>query len=142
MGWFIPWLDKIAYVLILHPEVQLSQYVKHLIDQKRYKQAFGVLESRGEEMDKLTTRSVLFQFVWVILAVFVLSSVSSLFGKALVMSLGLRILIEEWREWLKDKNKLKSWLFWQIKREVSMAELKWYLYGMTGMYFWLVWWWV
>lgn len=142
VGWLMPWFDKIAYVYILHPEAQVSQYVQHQVKQKQLKQAFETLKQRGGEFDKLTTRSALFQVAWVILAFFALSSVGSLFGKALVMSLGLRILVEEWREYLTDKNKLKLKLFWQVKREVSNDELKWYLYGMTGIFLWLVWWWV
>lgn len=139
IGWSLAFLDIVAYIYILHPEVQLSQQISYQIRNKQYKQAFELIKRRQEEFDKLTVRSALFQVVWVILAVFALTSVPSLFGKALVMGLGLRILVDEWREWFKDKNKLKSWLFWQIKREVSMDELKWYMYIMTGIYLYLVW---
>jgi len=132
-------MDMIAYIYILHPETQVSQHAAHLIENKQFRQAYDLIRRRQDEMDKLTTRSALFQVVWVVLAVFALTSVPHLFGKALVMSLGLRILVDEWREYLKDKNKLKRWLFWQIKREVSMDELKWYLYTMSGVYLGLVW---
>lgn len=142
IGWVLPWLDKIAYIYILHPEVQLAQYVQYQVKQKQFKSAFEVLNKRGGELDKLTTRSAMFQVIWVVLAVFTLTSVSGLFGKALVMALGLRILVEEWREYLKDKNKLKALLFWQVKREISNDELKWYLYTMSGLFLWLVWWWL
>jgi hypothetical protein len=142
IGWLLPWLDKVAYVYIIHPEVQVSQYVKYKIKQKQYRSAFEVLNNRGGEFDKLTTRSVLFQAAWVGLAVFSISSVGSLFGKVLVMALGLRILLEEWKQYFTDKQKLKSFLFWQVKREISDEELKWYLYVMSGLFLGLVWWWV
>lgn len=142
VGWLIPWFDKIAYVYIIHPEAQVSQYVQYQIQLKRFKSAFGVLKTRSGEFDKLTTRSMLFQVAWVVLAVFSITSVAGGFGKALVMALGLRILLEEWREYLKDKGKLKLKLFWQVKREVSDHELKWYLYVMTGVFLLLVWWWI
>lgn len=139
IGWNLAFLDMVAYIYILHPEVQLSQQISYQIKNKQYKQAFELIKRRQSEFDKLTVRSALFQVAWVVLAVFTLTSVPSLFGKALVMGLGLRILIDEWREWFKDKNKLKNWLFWQIKREVSIDELKWYMYIMTGIYLYLAW---
>ncbi|MBU1084946.1 MAG: hypothetical protein ABIJ43_03765 [Candidatus Beckwithbacteria bacterium] len=139
IGWSLVFMDVIAYIYILHPEVQVSQYISYQIKNKQFKQAFESIKRRQGEFDKLTTRSALFQVVWVVLAVFTLSSVASWFGKALVMGLGLRMLVEEWRGWFSDKSKLKTSLFWQIKREVSMDELKWYLYIMTGIYMVLVW---
>jgi len=30
-------------------------------------------------------------------------------------------------------------LFWQVKREMSDQELKWYMYGMSGVFLWLSW---
>lgn len=140
MGWFIPWLDKIAYIYILYPETQVSSYVRYQFEQRRWRTGIETLNKRSEDLDKLTTRSVLFQFVWVILAVFAVTSIPSWFGKALVMSLGLRILIEEWKSWLTNRQDLKEKLFWQVKREVSDDELKWYLYTMTAVYSGLVWW--
>jgi len=140
LGWEIVWFDKIAYVFILHPETQIAQYVKYHISRKNYKAALALLTER--QVDKLTTRSAMFQVAWVVLGLFALTSVASHFGKALVMSLGLRILVDEWRDYVKDKVRLKKWLFWQVKREISNDELKWYIYGMTGLFLWLTLIWV
>lgn len=136
-GWGMVWFDRVAYVYILHPEAQLSQYVNFYIKKKEFKKGLDLLNKRSGEMDKLTTRSALFQVAWVVLAVFTLTSIAGWFGKMLVMGLGLHILVDEWQEYLKDKIVLKKWLFWQVQREVSNVELKWYLYGMTGLFAWL-----
>jgi len=137
LGWVIVWFDKIAYIFILHPEVQLSQYVNYYIKKKDYKSALNLINKRGVEMDKLTTRSAMFQVTWVVLAVFAITSIGSMFGKILVMGLGLRMLFENWEGYLKNRMSLKRKLFWQIKREISNDELKWYVYGMTGVFVWL-----
>jgi len=138
-GWIIVWLDRLVYVYWSHPETQLSQYVKYYFIKKNWKTGINLMEQRKGEFKELTFRSVLFQAAWVVLAVFALTSVASIFGKAMVIGLGLRILYEEWRDFLKDKETLKRWLFWQIKREISNEELKWYLYIMTGIFVWLTW---
>ena len=139
LGWSLVWFDKIAYIYILHPEAQISQYVQHQVKQRRFRQAFEVIEQRAAEMDKLTTRSVLFQSAWVVLALFAITSVAGWFGKALVMCVGLRTLYDNWQEYLVDRLKLKQGLFWQVKREMSDQELKWYMYGMSGVFLWLSW---
>ncbi|MEK7514011.1 MAG: hypothetical protein AAB580_03925 [Patescibacteria group bacterium] len=138
VGWWVSWADRIAYVYILHPEAQVSQYVKFQIGQKQWRKAWEVIKTRGGEMTKLTTRSVLFQLAWVVLGFFAVTSVGSWFGKILVMAVGARILGEEWREYLKDRQLLKQRLFWQIKREISEAELKGYLIIMTVIFAWLL----
>ena len=139
LGWGVPFLDVVAYIYILHPETQVAQVVGYQIKSRQLRQAFDTIKRRQGELEKLTTRSALFQVVWVVLAVFTVTSVPNWFGKALVMGLGLRILVDEWRLWFKDKDKLKKQLFWQIKREISIDELKWYMYVMTGIYLGLVW---
>ncbi len=138
-GWIIVWLDRLVYIYWSHPEAQLSQYVKYYFAKKNWKAGINLMEQRKTEFKELTFRSALFQAAWVVLAVFALTSVASIFGKAMVTGLGLRILYEEWRDYLKDKKTLKRWLFWQIKREISNEELKWYLYGMTGIFVWITW---
>jgi len=137
IGWLIPWLDKIAYIYILHPEAQVAQYVKYQIDQKQWRAAFNSLNRRAKDFDQLTTRGILFQLAWVVLAFFAVTSAAGWFGKTLVLTLGLRILLEEWSEYVKDREVLKQKLFWQIKREFSDSELKFYLIAMTLMVAWL-----
>ena len=138
VGWLIPWFDKIAYIYILHPEAQVAQYVKYQISQKQWRGAWTSLKLRSREFDQLTTRGVLFQLAWVVLAFFAVTSAAGWFGKTLVLALGARILAEEWREWFTDKLVLKQKLFWQVKKEWSDQELKIYLIIMTLVFAWLV----
>ncbi|MCG2691511.1 hypothetical protein L6272_01645 [Microgenomates group bacterium] len=137
VGWFLPALDKIAYIYILHPEAQISQYLKFQLEKRQWKSFWETLKSRQAEFDKLTTRGILFQAAWLVLAVFTVTSVPGWFGRALVMVLGIRILLEEWRDWLKNKDVLRQKLFWQIKKEWQNQELKWYLIGKTITVSWL-----
>lgn len=137
VGWLIPWLDKIAYIYILHPEAQISQYLKWQLEKRQLKDFLETLKRRQAEFDKLTTRGILFQVAWLVLAIFTVTSVPSWFGRALVMVLGIRILLEEWRDWLKNKEVLRQKLLWQIKTEWQNQELKWYLIVKTIAVAWL-----
>lgn len=137
VGWLLPALDKIAYIYILHPEAQISQYLKWQLEKRQFKVFWETLKRRQAELDKLTTRGILFQIVWLVLAIFTVTSVPGWFGRALVMVLGIRILLEEWRDWLKNKNVLRQKLLWQIKTEWQNQELKWYLIVKTIAVSWL-----
>src|SRR3989344_4020782 len=39
LGWWLVWLDFIAFAYILHPEAQVSQYIKFQLDNRRFKKA-------------------------------------------------------------------------------------------------------
>lgn len=138
IGWGIPWLDKIAYIYILYPETQIAQYVKYQISQKQFKSAWQSLNLRAKEFDKLTTRSLLFQLAWVVLAFFAVTSSAGWFGKTLVLTIGGRLLFEQWQGWVKDRAGLKQKLFWQVKREWGDGEVKIYLIVMTAVFAWLL----
>lgn len=138
IGWLIPWFDKVAYIYILHPEAQVSQYVKYQLAQRQWRAAWLSLERRGAEFDKLTSRGLLFQLAWVALAFFAVTSAAGWFGKVLVVALGVRILAEEWREYFSDRAVLRKKLFWQVGKEWGESELKVYLVVMTLLVVWLV----
>lgn len=125
-------IDQLFYVYFVEPQEPLSFQLRQLLRQRKISQTWDLLEQKLAEQTKLATRSFLFQAAWPILALFTLTSTASWFGKALVMGIGLKLLIEEWENILAGQN--ISWLFWQIKREIPLKEQKVFLYIMTGIF--------
>lgn len=138
VGWLIHWLDLIAYIFILHPEAQISQYIRYQIARRQYRQAWSSLKTRMGEVDKLTTRGILFQLVWIVLAFFAVTSSAGWFGKTLVLAIGGRLVFEQWREWLHDRTLLKKKLLWQVNLDWSEAQVKFYLISFTLVFAWLL----
>ena len=134
VGFEMNWFDRVAYIYITRPEVQLSLQVQYWVKNKELKRAFEAVRDRVSEMDRLTTRSILFQVAWVGLAFFAITSTGGGFSRMLVMGLGLEMLVSQWMAYGQDKMQLKQELFWQIKREVSNLELKRYLWVMSGVF--------
>lgn len=139
IGWLLVYFDYAAYIYILHPETQISQYLKWQLEKRQFKAFFETVKRRRNEFDKLTTRGILFQLAWVILAIFTLTSTSEGFGKAVVMGLGLRVLVSEWGEWWKNKEELKKKLFWQVQKSMNDQELKGYMVVKIILFIWFVW---
>jgi len=129
-GYFIK-LEQLVYVFYIQPQENLSLKIKELLKEKRRKEALRLLRERVIEQ-KLAFRSAVFQVVWALLAFFTLTSTSNVFGKALVMAIGLHLLLDEWESFWKNKS--LSWLFWQVKRVVSFKEQKYFLWLMTGVF--------
>jgi len=136
-GYFIK-LEQLVYVFFIHPNEPLSLEIKGLLKQNptslklcgaRRREMWRLLKERVTEQ-KLAFRSALFQLVWLVLAFFTLTSTGSVFGKTLVMAIGLHLLLDEWEGILRKRT--IYWLFWQIKREVSLREQKVFLWAMTG----------
>jgi hypothetical protein len=93
-----------------------------------------LLKDRKDEQRQLAVKSVLFIAVWIPLALFVATSSDSILAKGFSMGVGLHLLIDIWLDW-GDKNKLKAWLFWPIKRELTDQELIVVVSGFGMMFF-------
>jgi hypothetical protein len=133
VGVGILFLDRVAYTYA-YPGEQLSQQFSWLVKNKQYIRAIEALDSRRQEQERLTFRSVLFMALWVFLAFFALTSTSSLFGKGVVMGLMLHILYDAWRLQKADPSRLDTRLFWQIKRKFSNEEKLVFLWVITGIF--------
>jgi len=132
VGYWLLSLDRLVDVYVTHPETQLAHYIRYYIQKGNYRWAWQTLGQRKGEQTRLTFHSALFQVVWLVLAVFAITSTSALFGKGVVMGLGLHLLLNEWRDYIASPDRLRQWLFWQIKREVPAKEAKIFLWVMTG----------
>jgi len=129
-GYFIK-LDQLLHIYFTNPEEPLSIQIKNLIAQKRRNEAWHILR-QNVGYQKLAFRSALFQAGWVILAFYTLTSTASVLGKTMVMAIGLHLLLDEWEAILSKQS--ISWLFWQVKREISIKEQKTFLWIMTGAF--------
>lgn len=125
LGTFVLDLDHVFYVLLIHPEEETSQKVKRLIRQKEYKEAFLVLVNTHLERIKLSFHNAIFQVFFMVFCFWVLTSTGSWLGKGLAMAMALHLLKDEIELLFKGyEDRLRAWLFWPIKREVSFQEQK------------------
>ena len=132
IGWNFLFLDQLIWVYFTQPNNKISEEVRFLFTQKKWKQGIEVLKVKEYEMERLAFKSVLFQICWLVLVFFVLTSTSSLLGKGIIMGVGLHLLLKEWQDFKKWRR--FDWLFWQIKREITLKEQKFYLYILTTFF--------
>lgn len=114
--------DRIVYVYFSRPNEEFSLQVKGLIQQKQYRLALNFLTQDTDRSRKLATNNILFLGVWVVLALFVITSTFNGFSRGLILGIGLVLAYDLFVDF-KDKLALKKRLFWPIAREMTDQEL-------------------
>lgn len=128
VGTFLIDIDHLLYALVIYPHELTSMRVKRLVDQRRFKEALILLADTQAERIKLPFHSALFQIILYVACFFVLTSTGSLFGAGLVMAMALHLLKDEFELLLRgEEERLRKWLFWQIKTEVTFNQQKLFL---------------
>jgi len=132
LGMFLLDLDHIIYWFVTNSEEEDSRQARALFKTKNYKGMYLLLKRVHETHRHLIFHTATFQVVLLILSFYLLTAGGSVLGSALVLSLNLHLLKDEWFDFFGGrKEALKNWLFWQIKREINDQELKWYLIIVT-----------
>lgn len=126
-------VDRFIYVYLTKPHEQLSEHVRLLVQQRRWMDAVRLLRNRGNEQRELTVRSVFFMAAWIPAAFFVTTSTGSMLGTGLVMGIGLHLLYDVAMGW-QDFERMKGWLFWPVRRQVSDVEAQ-VVIGLFGFFF-------
>ncbi len=140
LGTYLFDLDHFLYLLFIYPHELTSQRFQRLLEQKRFKEAFFLVNQTASERIRLPFHNALFQIINFVLCFFVLTSTDNLFVKGLVMAMSLHLLKDEIGEILGgQKERLKRWLFWQLKFEISFEGQKIYLIVMVLIFLVLNW---
>jgi len=132
IGWNFSVFDNVAYLYVTHPESPQALQAKNLFS-KNIIRWFKYLVSL-ENTPHQVSRSILFQVAWIVLSGFAITSTVGGFGKAIVMGIGLKILLQNWQLQSKNPQALNSQLFWQIKRPVTADEQKKFLWIFTAIF--------
>lgn len=120
IGWVIGNLlaeaDHVFYVAVCNPQELTCQRVRREVQNKNWKNAWGILKSTSGERTRLPIHNILTGLVVAVLGLWVVSSVGSLLASGVVVGLGIRLF----SEFLSGDK--KSW-FWIFAREFGTNEI-------------------
>ncbi|MFH1565600.1 MAG: hypothetical protein ABIB98_00155 [bacterium] len=131
-GSFILDLDYISYTYLVDPDHYFSKNVAGFLRTKNFGNALLYIQHHKKELRNLPLHSALFQAVLVVLCFYTLISTTSLFGKALILSVLTQSFYEQAKNYAEDKN-LDSW-FWMLKIKLSRNFLIGY-FSLAGILF-------
>jgi len=127
VGNFLADFDHIIYVFFLKPHELTSQRVNYMVGKRRFFDTIDLLSKTRTERTSLIFHSILFQLIFIVLTFFVITSSGSLFGRGLVLSFSLHLLVDQAVDLIENKDlniwfnnfplripEDKHWAFWGI----------------------------
>lgn len=139
-GIFLLDVDHFFYWFLTNTDKEDSQAAKKIWEtrgkgfsgfRQSFKKLWELLSENHKTHTRLVFHSLLGQIVMLILAIFVVTSSGSIFGSALILSLNLHLLKDEWEDFFRDKEHLADWLFWQVREPKLKEHLGVYLGAVT-----------
>ena len=125
LGIFLPDLDHLIYAYFVKPQELTSQRVGYLINKNDIKRTVELLYETRSERNGLIFHTVFFQIIFLILTFWIWSSSGSLFGKGLVLSFALHLLVDQ----IVDLTETGSFDNWQkdlpFKFDLDKAKIYW-----------------
>lgn len=133
VGFLFIFLDRFVYSLGTHPTESLSMKVNDLFKHGKVYEAVSTLVNERKEQRELVMRSFLFYGVWVILALFTMTTSFNSFARGLMLGIGTHLTFDLVTDYIYDKSRFDLW-FWQIKRQVGNEEKKWF-FGLAVLFY-------
>jgi len=107
IGTILPDIDHLLYIYI-NPQELTSQRTTYMVGQGKLMETFKFLAETRSERKNLIFHTILFQGIFLILTVFVLTSSGSLFGRGLVLAFYLHLLVDAYVDW-KETGAMENW---------------------------------
>lgn len=109
LGAILPDIDHFIYVYYLRPHELTSQRAVRMVSQGKILDTFELLASTRSERTSLIFHTAMFQIIFYVFTFFVLSSSGSLFGRGLVLSFLLHLLVDQYLDF-KYLGSISNWM--------------------------------
>lgn len=126
VGFVFVFSDRLFNSLVAKPNEVLNVRIKDLFLQGKVTGGLKLLLEERYDQRELVMRSFLFIIVWVILAIFTMTSVTNFFARGFVLGIGIHLIFDLIYDFITDKERLDMW-FWQIKRTLEPEEKRWFV---------------
>jgi len=116
LGIFLPDIDHLIYIYFTKPQELTSQRVGYLVDKKNIKRSIELLYETRSERKGLIFHTVFFQLIFLILTFWMVSSSGSFFGKGLVLSFSIHLLVDQ----IVDLTELENFDNWLMSSPITL----------------------
>lgn len=127
-GSFFLDIDHLVYWFYLKPDLEESRLAQLAWKKGDYISILKLLEATHHLHTSLIFHHYFFQIVITLISFFVFTSSSGIFPKAFLLAINFHLLIDEIRDYKKDPEHLKLWLFARENKQLPTESLKYYLY--------------
>lgn len=122
LGSFLLDLDYYLFAFLVEPSHHFSIRVKEFFNQKNLLGMVVFVSTHTDSLSRLTLHSALFQVIMAVVVLYVLTSSSSVFGQAFVLSGFLASIYKISDQYFRTKN-VDNW-FWILKEKPTKRFLQ------------------
>lgn len=109
VGTVLPDLDHIIYIYLLRPNEFVAQRAAHMVRSGKLWESLNYLAETRYERTKLIFHTASFHIIFLVLSFLVLTSSGSVFGRGLVLSFLLHLVVDQFVDMTK-MGSLSNWL--------------------------------
>jgi len=128
LGTFILDLEYILYAYALEPNKEFSKTLIGYVRHRDLPNVINHIKYHKDEVEDKSLNSALFQVIFAILSIFVVTATTSIFAKAFVLSILASSLYKLSENYYEDK--IADW-FWAFKTKPSKSGTKIFFSGIT-----------
>lgn len=133
VGVLFVWIDVVVEAY-LHPGSQTARLLQRTIHGDggllgRVRRTITLVRALATRDTHLCSQNVLFAGLWIVMALFGLTSTSSAFGKGMVLGIGLQLVVRLVRSLRQVRHVLPAtsyeplrWFFWPIRQSFSIRQ--------------------
>lgn len=125
--------DRLIYAYFTAPTEKYSVQIKNLLRQWRVRDAVIHMYQKDIIQRKLATNNVIFLAVWVVLALFLITSSLTGFSQGLILGIGIVLVLDLIKDG-REPALLQQRLFWPIARPVTRTEMQTVIYFFFGAF--------
>lgn len=104
LGTVLPDADHLFYVYLLRPQEATSKEAVSLMSERKLLKTWDLLASTRTQRINLLFHSAHFQLIFLIFAIWIITSSQSLLGKGIVLAFMLHLLIDQVMDLMETKN--------------------------------------
>ena len=127
IGVFLPEVDHFIYAYFLRPHEYDSQRMQRMVNQGQVMQSVQMGSEARTERQNLVFHTIYFQIVFLLFALFVVTSTGSLLGRGIVLGFLLNLVVDQGLD-LQKTHALENW-FRQLKLNLSREQASFYVLG-------------
>lgn len=126
-GSFFLDIDHLIHWFYLEPNLDESHLAKTAWKKGDFKSLLKLLEATHMHHTNLIFHHYFFQIIITLISIFVFTSSSNIFAKAFLLAINIHLLTDEIKDFYRNPDHLKLWLFAREKKQLPTESLKYYL---------------
>jgi hypothetical protein len=123
LGFCFFFFDRVLDVFFLHEETDVSKLVRDKWKQGNLIGALRLLYQYRQHQQQLLGRSIVFIAIYMVSAIFFLTSTGSSIGQGIILGMGLHYMFDFFR-YIRLPDLFHDHFLWQVKRKFSQREIE------------------